>query len=119
MNIYNGNFANWSDVQNEFLMDMAEPDRVYYASYDTPAYEGYANVIYRNGNTLYWVYGSHCSCYGLEDQWEPEAYEAPDLLAALRKGSAWQFDSYGKSVKEELIAQLEEYIDDYVNAGHA
>jgi hypothetical protein len=52
------------------------------AFYDTPSYEGYALVIYRNGDTYYSVSGSHCSCYGLEGQWEPTDY-TKDVLAGL------------------------------------
>lgn len=42
------------------------------ASYGTPSYEGYAFVLFRRDGKLYEVNGSHCSCYELEGQWEPE-----------------------------------------------
>ena len=38
----------------------------------TPAYEGYALLVYERGGKLYEVNGAHCSCHGLEDQWAPE-----------------------------------------------
>jgi hypothetical protein len=47
-------------------------DSVLFASYGGVYYEGDAIVIYRQDDALYEVHGSHCSCYGLEDQWKPE-----------------------------------------------
>lgn len=35
------------------------------ASYGTPAYEGYAFVLFRRDEHLFEVNGSHCSCYDL------------------------------------------------------
>jgi len=29
-------------------------------------------VLFKRGGKLYDVNGSHCSCFGLEDQWLPE-----------------------------------------------
>lgn len=42
-----------------------------FAVYDTPPYEGYAVVIYRQNRVLYEVKGGHCSCHGLGGQWSP------------------------------------------------
>lgn len=28
--------------------------------------------VFRKGRSLFEVHGSHCSCYGFEDQWSPE-----------------------------------------------
>jgi hypothetical protein len=61
------------------------PDEVIAADYDGGGYDGAAFVVYRNGDKYYTVSGSHCSCYGLEDQWEPEEYTKEQLIAALQK----------------------------------
>lgn len=45
---------------------------VVFASYGHESYEGYAIVIFKRDGKLFEVNGSHCSCYGLEDQWSPE-----------------------------------------------
>lgn len=50
------------------------------ASYSTEGYDGSAFVLFRRDGQLYEVNGSHCSCYGLEGQWEPE----PTTVEALR-----------------------------------
>ena len=42
------------------------------ASYMIEGYEGSAYVLYQKDGKLYEVFASHCSCMGLEGQWEPE-----------------------------------------------
>ena len=86
MDVYDGEFESWTDVCRWFEEDVAQPDEVLLAVYDMDGYEGSADVIYRNGDRYYWARGSHCSCYGLEGQWEPEEYSAYLLIAALRRG---------------------------------
>ena len=56
------------------------------ASYGTPSYEGYAFVLFKKDGKLYEVNASHCSCYGLEGQWEPERTSVEDLLYRVEKG---------------------------------
>jgi hypothetical protein len=65
----------WARVQEEFKTNHPEPENVLYANYEYQNYEGEANVIWRepNGDISY-VSGVHCSCYGLEDQWDVETY---------------------------------------------
>ncbi len=43
------------------------------ASYETGCYDGTAFVLYEKDGILYEVNASHCSCHGLENEWEPEA----------------------------------------------
>ena len=81
---YFGSFSDRLSVADAFYnrtyrKDFAPPegfpadDDILFASYGGDAYDGDAVVIYERDGTLYEVHGSHCSCYGLEDQWEPEA----------------------------------------------
>ena len=85
MNKYFGMFDDRTDVARKFQMvedRWKEPmvihasfpteDQILFASYDTPSYEGDAFVLLKIDGVLYEVHGSHCSCYGLEDQWDPE-----------------------------------------------
>ena len=51
------------------------------AAYTYENYSGTAFVLFRQNGILYEVNGGHCSCYGLEGQWEPEEV----VLAELRK----------------------------------
>ena len=45
---------------------------VYFANYEWEDYGGYAAVIFERDGKLWHVNGGHCSCHGLEDQWEPQ-----------------------------------------------
>ena len=76
-----------------------------YAIYDTPPYEGYALVIYREDNGQFGVVeASHCSCYGLEGQWQPTTmpYEALEKVATEAR--------YGlfRDRRDEILAWLRE-----------
>jgi hypothetical protein len=52
------------------------------AHYTYEDYSGYAFVVYRDkrDGRVYEVNGGHCSCYGLEGQWEPEEVVVAELL---------------------------------------
>jgi hypothetical protein len=75
---YFGNWTSREDVMKEFEIEQSEQEKfpsdddILIAAYETPPYEGQACVIYKEGDKLYEVCGSHCSCYGLEGQWTPE-----------------------------------------------
>lgn len=119
MEVYRELFGSWADVQSQFEMSMPQPDEVIYAEYDRPGYEGYANVIYRNGDRFYWAHGSHCSCYGLEGQWDPEEYDARTLTYILRRGRHWRLDDRGVDIQDHIIAAIEAYDPLAAAAGHA
>lgn len=53
------------------------------AWYEYESYEGSAFVVYRDrrDGKVYQVLGGHCSCYGLEGQWQPEEVSAAEILA--------------------------------------
>ena len=59
-----------------------------YADYTYEDYSGDAYVLgYNKENKQFFeVHGSHCSCYGLEGQWDEEYYEdAKQLQDAIKK----------------------------------
>lgn len=100
---YRGLFASWADVTDRFcagdpnplswgkaIKTIAgapeqEPEEVLWAEYTDEDYQGSALVIYRQGNKVYEVTGSHRSCFGLEGQWQPEEYDIPIYIAAVEK----------------------------------
>lgn len=73
MKIFEG-FTDANDVFNQFSVNEDEQKDVkfIYAYYNQECYEGSAFVLFTREGKLYEVNGSHCSCYGLEDQWSPE-----------------------------------------------
>jgi hypothetical protein len=52
--------------------DALDNATVYLAWYQYEQYSGSSLVVYEKGGKLYEVNGGHCSCNGLEGQWEPE-----------------------------------------------
>lgn len=106
MEVYQGSFDSWSDVCREFQELVDLPDEVLLAVYDSGGYEGYADVIYRQADRYYWVHGSHCSCYGLEDQWSPEEYSAELLVAALRRGDHFYWSEDSAVLRDAVIDRV-------------
>lgn len=78
MKRYNENFENDSDIEREFALaanHLRDNNlEVLYAIYTTGDYDGDSFLVLRNTVTkeLFEVNASHCSCYGLEGQFEPE-----------------------------------------------
>lgn len=56
------------EIEVESLCDV----NILFAVYTYECYEGFAFVLFEKDGILYEVNASHCSCYGLEGQWEPE-----------------------------------------------
>ena len=98
MDIYFENFSCIDDVKKEFRISDEEVEgiEIIYAAYDTPSYEGYAHVIFIKDHKIYEVNGSHCSCNGLEDCWDPEE---TSILALLDR----------PNVSNEAKANIREY----------
>ena len=53
--------------------------KILFAEYYTGNYEGSAFVLFSRHGKLYEVHGSHCSCYGLENQWNEEETSVESL----------------------------------------
>lgn len=106
MDVYDGDFESWADVCRYFEEAIAEPDEVLLAMYNIDGYEGSADVIYRQADRYYWVHGSHCSCYGLEDQWSPEEYSAELLIEALRRGHHFYWAEDESAVRDAVIDRV-------------
>lgn len=82
MVIYRGEFSCLEDIKSGFCIndDVLQGVEMLYAEYDCESYEGYAYVFFVKDNDLYEVYASHCSCYGLEDQWLPSQVTIKSLM---------------------------------------
>lgn len=60
---------------------------IFYTYYECEYYEGYGFVVGYDSdkNEFFYNSGSHCSCYGLEGQWEPEEYTYDQLVAYVER----------------------------------
>ena len=82
---------------------------ILFASYVYEHYSGDAFLIVEKDNKLYEVNASHCSCYGLEDQFGLEETSIEQLEFYLEKGGKFDY-SYGKAfIKEQLIDFIRHY----------
>lgn len=74
MQVYRGDWNSKEDLLSDFRIHASELEgcTVLYAWYEYADYSGSAFVLYKKGDKLFEVNGGHCSCYGLEGQWEPE-----------------------------------------------
>ena len=75
---------------------------ILFASYGTPSYEGYAWVLFEQNGKLFEVEGSHCSCYGLEGQFEPNETFLDVLEHRLLNGTFGEEEYCENSFKKEL-----------------
>jgi hypothetical protein len=86
--MFYGWFENEKDVTQGFSIspDALEGCTVLFAAYDGD-YDGQALVVFRRNDQLFEVNGGHCSCYGLEDQWDPELTSVEALRHRVERGT--------------------------------
>jgi len=72
--MYHDLFTNNEDIVREFHAPDGALDgaTVLLAWYRYEDYSGSALVVFEKDGKLWEVNGNHCSCNGLEDQWQPE-----------------------------------------------
>lgn len=106
--MYHEDFKSWKDVSSQFRLSdsVREPTKIW-AQYEIDGYDGCADVVFKVGRKWYHVKASHCSCYGLEGQWEPEELDVELFLKSVEDGSprkmlGWLTD------EKSLVAWLKE-----------
>ena len=118
MGIYLGDWKEKEDVFREFSSDYSELDsemkqemkncNILLAWYGNGGYDGSAFVLFERDGQLYEVNGGHCSCYGLEGQWEPELTSDEALKYRVRNGELGQDTYYECGIfGEQLMTILE------------
>lgn len=85
-----------------------------FAFYSYEDYSGYAVVLFRDlsDGELYCVEGSHCSCNGLEGQWEPKRI----TIGALNTMYAGGWPNIGDFERKEFRNVLDSLENHDVNA---
>ena len=79
---------------------------VLFASYGAENYSGEAWVLFENNGALFEVNGAHCSCYGLEGQWEPEMVTLEVIEYRITNGTFGINDWSGNTFREKLCEFL-------------
>ncbi len=106
MKVYYGNyFSDKSDMISEFNLDEIEAEAI------TPLFAYYGNdgsvggecfVLFLKAGQLYEVSAQHCSCYGIEGQWEPDI-----TSKAALKMIKWDFcDTEANEALQKIIDLL-------------
>jgi hypothetical protein len=72
--VYVGNWESAEDMKRDFEISDKdlEGTEILFAGYEYGSYEGDAFVLFKRDGKLYEVNAGHCSCYGIEGQWDPE-----------------------------------------------
>jgi hypothetical protein len=97
---YCGEFDSWSNVELEFSIPAGKEPKYVFANYNTDCYNGDALVVYSNNKeTFFVVEGAHCSCYGLEGQWDPSEHSYQELLKMKNMGGS-EFHNWLDGFKE-------------------
>jgi hypothetical protein len=100
--VYHNIFESWADVQSHFNTDAPEPFKVLYAAYEYEDYSGYVTVLWRNEDGSFgMVNGSHCSCNGLEDQWDVE-----EISDVAMRGELARRSCYLRGFRDIVAAEL-------------
>jgi hypothetical protein len=100
---YFGDFADKADIACKFEVELPDDIEILFAVYGSYSYDGYAYVVFKQDNVLYSVYGSHCSCYGLEGQWAPDTTTLAEMRTLLQNQD-YRLSGY----EEEFSAFLED-----------
>ena len=88
--------------QNCETPDTYKDVNILLASYGNANYSGDAFVLFEQNGKLFEVNGSHCSCYGLEGQWNPEEISLLELENRLVNGTFGEDDWSDNNFKKEL-----------------
>ena len=109
--VYLGEWSSQEDMAKDFSRAYGEPLHeamladVVLAAYWTGSYEGDALVIFRKDGKLFEVHGSHCSCFGLAGQWEPEEVDPEVLLGRLDRAGEYAYGAEG-AFKDDIRKAL-------------
>ena len=74
--------------------------------------------LFERDGKLYEVFGGHCSCYGLEDQWKPEETTTAALRYRLKEGSTYGIvnDARARAIIRGFLDAREPEYDGYQGA---
>lgn len=106
--MFKGNFSCKEDVVREFNLteDVLRDCKILLAWYGYGDYDGAAFVLFDRDGKLYEVDGSHCSCYGLEGQWDPEETSVEALRHRIKEGLLGRDSYYDEGVFDVPLKKI-------------
>ncbi len=78
------------DIDDSDLVDVD----ILYAAYETGYYCGSSIVLFKKDEKLFIVEAGHCSCYGLEGQWDPVETNEQALKMEIDAKASYKFDDF-------------------------
>lgn len=102
------NEAYWLEEKEKMakLLSKYEKVNILFASYCYENYSGDAFVLFERDGELYEVNGSHCSCHGLDGQWDEEETNLVTIKHRLNNGRLGKEDYCGNVFYKELCSFL-------------
>lgn len=102
----------WSDEPEPKLPDHLH---IFFSSYECECYEGDSMVwgYDTEKGTFFYVSGGHCSCYGLEGQWDEEPYSFEEMIEKIKTDLSWERERtyYNRSDRIKALEELLEIIE--------
>lgn len=108
MSAYIQEFTSRADVVDRYSApkDALRGAKVFVAWYGYGDYCGSSFVLFEKDGKLYEVNGSHCSCNGLEGQWDPEETSWAALAHTYRNGTKFYGGYEGQGGAEKRLGRL-------------
>lgn len=103
--------VDFEEVVSEFDEMLSAEAVPIFAQYETPPYEGYAWVIFVEDGKFYEVHGSHCSCNGLEGQFDPEETTAEAIIHRLNRAIETDESNYYGMNRIGALVSVESYVE--------
>lgn len=101
MSNYFGDFGCKEDLEREFQIKLNDSVNILFACYFYEYYDGDAYVIFEENGKLYDVRGGHCSCYGLEGQFNPNETTAEALRMYVHSDN-WGYTAYSAEALQSM-----------------
>ena len=92
------------------LKKIFETVNILIAWYDCEEYEGSAFVLFIQDGKLYEVHG-YCSCFGLEDQWDPEETTVKSIRHRMEKGREFVYETKDRVKEMREVLKYCELLD--------
>lgn len=89
-------FDSIEDLKKEY--EITDEDlrgvEILYAAYESGCCDGQSLVLFKQDDKLYIVDAAHCSCYGLEGQWDPVETNEKALKMEIDAKSRYRYENF-------------------------
>lgn len=97
-------------MEKDFNVKLPDSVHILFAYYGQRSYEGSAYVLFEQDGKLFEVAASHCSCYGLEDQWSPAETVAAAARTYLKDTYYYVDDETAKQAALRALDRFEQRV---------